>query len=169
MKALCTKAYMSLFGDPLATVGHYPEMSLAEARVKAVEVQRDAKQGRTTTGVRKARQEIEMAAAAERVAEVKQRAEIEHASFRSVSGRWMAEKHPTWALETYRKARLVVDTYLIPKLGELDVRQLETKDVRSVLVEMAKETPNWPARRASISAASLTTRSMRDSARMKVG
>ena len=124
-----------------ATVGHYPEMSLAEARVKAVEVQRDAKQGKTTAGVRKARQQIEMAAAAEQVAEVQQQAELEHASFRSVSGRWMAEKRPTWAIETYRKARLVVDSYLVPKLGELDVRQLETKDVRSVLVEMAKETP----------------------------
>lgn len=124
-----------------ATVGHYPEMSLAEARVKAVEVQRDAKQGMTTAGVRKARQQIEMAAEAEQVAEIQQRAEVEHASFRAVSGRWMAEKRPTWAIETYRKARLVVDSYLVPKLGDLDVRQLETKDVRFVLVEMAKETP----------------------------
>ncbi len=45
-----------------ATVGHYPEMSLADARVKAVEVQRDAKHGKTTAGLRKARQEIDAAA-----------------------------------------------------------------------------------------------------------
>ena len=124
-----------------ATIGHYPEMSLAEARVKAVEVQRDAKQGRITAGIRKAQQEAAVAEGSEQEAIAQLKAEIERASFRAVSGRWMAEKRPTWATETYRKARLVVNSYLVPKLGELDMRQLETKDVRSVLVVMAKDTP----------------------------
>lgn len=124
-----------------ATVGHYPEMSLAEARVKAVEVQRDAKQGRTTAGLRKARQETETATDERLADEAKLRAEIEHASFRAVSGRWMAEKRLTWAAETYRKARLVVDSYLVPRLGGLDMRRLETKDVRPALVEMVQGTP----------------------------
>lgn len=124
-----------------ATIGHYPEMSLADARVKAVEVQRDAKQGKTTAGIRKAQQEMEAATGAVQKAEAQQLAEIEHASFRAVSGRWMAEKRVTWATETYRKARLVVDSYLIPKIGDVDMRAVETKDVRSVLVEMAKGTP----------------------------
>jgi integrase len=124
-----------------ATIGHYPEMSLAEARTKAVEVQRDAKKGKSTVGIRKARQAVEAAADAAQEAEAMQRAEIERVSFRAVSGRWMAEKRPTWAMETYRKARLVVDAYLVPKLGDFDMRQLETKDVRPVLVEMAKGTP----------------------------
>jgi integrase len=124
-----------------ATVGHYPEMSLAEARIKAVEVQRDAKKGKSTAGIRKVQQAVEAAADAELEAAAQQRAEVDRVSFRAVSGRWMAEKRPTWAMETYRKARLVVDVYLVPKLGDLDMRQLETKHVRPVLVEMAKGTP----------------------------
>lgn len=124
-----------------ATIGHYPAMSLAEARVRAVEVQRDAKQGKATAGVRKAQQANLDATTAEQEAEARARAEQERATFRAVSGRWLAEKRPTWAAETHRKARLVVDAYLVPKLGDADMRTLETKDVRPVLLEMAANTP----------------------------
>jgi integrase len=124
-----------------ATIGHYPEMSLAEARVKSVDVQRDAKQGKTTAGVRKAQREIASAEGAGQETVNRQHAEIERASFGSVSARWMAEKRPTWAAETYRKARLVVNSYLVPKLDTLDVRHMETKDIRPVLLEMTKKTP----------------------------
>lgn len=124
-----------------ATIGRYPELSLAQARIKAIEVQRNAKQGRTTAGIRKAQQEAAVADGAEQEAAAQAKAEVEHASFRSVSARWMAEKRPTWATETYRKARLVVDSYLIPRLGDLDMRKFETKDVRPVLMDMAKDTP----------------------------
>lgn len=124
-----------------ATIGHYPGMSLADARVRAVEVIRDARSGVATPGVRKVRQASTEAGMAELDAEAKAKEEAQRASFRAVSGRWMAEKRPTWASETYRKARLVVDAYLIPKLGNADMRTLETKDVRPVLLEMAKETP----------------------------
>ncbi len=124
-----------------ATIGHYPDVSLSEARIKAIEIQRAAKQGQTTAGIRKAQQEAKAAVGAEQEVAAQERAEIEHASLRAVSGRWMAEKRPTWALETYRKARLVVESYLVPKIGDQDVRVMETKDVRPLLVEMAKETP----------------------------
>lgn len=124
-----------------ATIGHYPALSLAEARVRAVEVQRDAKQGKATAGVRKAQQASMEANTAEQEAQARVRAEQERATFRAVSGRWLAEKRPTWAPETHRKARLVVNSYLVPKLGDTDMRTLETKDVRPVLLEMAVNTP----------------------------
>ena len=79
----------------------------------------------------------------------------------------MAGKRPTWAIETYRKARLVVDSYLVPKLGELDVRHLETKDVRSVLVEMAKETPQL-ARKARQYLGSIVDQAINEGLRSKV-
>jgi integrase len=53
----------------------------------------------------------------------------------------LAEKRPTWQAETYRKARLVVESYLVPKLGHLDMRSLTTKDVKPLLFEMANKTP----------------------------
>lgn len=37
-----------------ATIGHYPEMSLSQARITAIEIQRGAKQGKATAGIRKA-------------------------------------------------------------------------------------------------------------------
>src|SRR6185312_3985955 len=39
-----------------ATIGRYPTMTLAEARVRAVEAKRDAAQGKATAGMRKAQQ-----------------------------------------------------------------------------------------------------------------
>lgn len=92
-----------------ATIGHYPEMSLSQARIKAIEIQRAAKQGKLTAGIRKAQQEARAAVGAQHEAVAQERSELEHASLRALSGRWMAEKRATWALETYRKARLVVE------------------------------------------------------------
>jgi integrase len=124
-----------------ATLGHYPAMSLTEARVKTVEVQRDARQGKTTSGIRKARQEASAAEWVVQAGESQASEETQRSSFRMVASRWMAEKRPSWATETYRKARLVVDSYLVPKMGDMDLRKVETKDVRPILLEMAKSTP----------------------------
>ncbi len=77
-----------------ATIGHYPALSLADARVRAVEVLRDAKQGKMTAGVRKAQQAAAAASDAKTTAEAVAQAETEHSSFRAVSGRWLAEKRP---------------------------------------------------------------------------
>ena len=120
-----------------ATIGHYPAMTLAQARVRAIEVQSDAKHGMTTTGVRKAQQ----VAAEESEVEKQVELDTQNATFLAVSAQWLSDKRPTWAVETYRKARLVVDSYLVPKLGSFDMRTLETKNGRPVLMEMAKETP----------------------------
>ncbi|MDE3073051.1 MAG: integrase arm-type DNA-binding domain-containing protein [Pseudomonadota bacterium] len=147
-----------------ATIGHYPDVSLSEARIKAIEIQRAAKQGRATAGIRKAQQEAKAAVGAEQEAAAQERAEIGHASLRAVSGRWMAEKRPTWALETYRKARLVVESYLIPKIGDLDVRVMETKDVRPLLIEMARETPQL-ARKARQYVASIVEHAINEGLR----
>lgn len=124
-----------------ATIGHYPALSLVDARVRAVEAVRNAKQGIATDGLRKTRQACIDANTAEKEAEAAAMAEHEHTSFRAVSARWLAEKRPTWAAETYRKARYVSDAYLLPTLGNADMRTLETRDVRPVLLDMAAKVP----------------------------
>jgi len=122
-------------------IGHYPGMSLAQARARTMEIQRDAAQGRATQGLRSAAKKAAAEETAEEQAEALARQEAQNASLRSVSGRWLSEKRPTWAAETYRKALLVVDSYLVPAIGDLDMRTLETKGVRPVLLKMAAETP----------------------------
>jgi integrase len=124
-----------------ATIGHYPAMTLAEARVRAVEINRDAKRGIATAGIRKAQQTATATDEAEQVAEAKAQAETQHASFRAVSARWLAERRPSWSPETYRKARLVVDSHFMPKLADADMRTLETKDVRPLLLDMHSKRP----------------------------
>lgn len=146
------------------TIGHYPSMSLAEARVRAIDVQRNARQGKATPSIREARKAVVTAEGAEQEAIAIARTESERATFRSVSTRWMAEKRPTWATETYRKARLVVESHLMPKLGDLDMRTLETKDVRPVLVTMAKGTPQL-ARKARQYIASIVDQAINEGLR----
>lgn len=128
-------------GHTPITIGRFPAMSLADARVKAVEIRRDARLGKSAAGVREARRDAVAARRAEQRESKQECLEAERASLRAVSGRWLAEKRPCWSSETYRKARLVVDSYLVPKLGNSDLRSLETKDVRPVLLDMAKTTP----------------------------
>lgn len=124
-----------------ATIGHYPAMTLAEARVRAVEINRDAKHGIATAGVRKAQQTAAALGDAEQEAEAQSLAETQRVSLRAVSGRWLAEKRPTWSPDTYRKARAVVDTHFLPRLADADMRTLTTVDVRPVLLTMAAATP----------------------------
>lgn len=152
-----------------ATIGHYPLMSLAEARNRAVEIQRDAKLGKATVGTRKARQEASATVSAVQAAEMLAKEQAEQATFRAVSGRWLSEKRPSWAPATYSKACLVVDSHLVPKLGDADMRTLETKDVRPVILEMAKTIPQLArtARHASTSAASWSRPSTKVCAPMK--
>jgi len=124
-----------------ATIGHYPALSLADARVRAVEALRNAKHGKMTAGVRKAQQAAKMTTATQTAESEASKAATEYATFRAVSDRWLAEKRLGWAIETYRKARLVVDSYLVPALGDKNTRVIETKEVRPVLLKMATNTP----------------------------
>lgn len=124
-----------------ATIGTYPALSLADARVRAVEVMRDAKQGVATEGLRKAQQARMEADTIEQEAEAVALAAQQNASFCAVSARWLAEKRPMWSAETYRKARYVTDAYLLPHLGDADMRTLETRNVRPVLLGMAAKVP----------------------------
>lgn len=132
---------------PAIAIGHYPEevpitgMSLAQARVRVIEIHRAAKLGLPIKGLNAQKQENRHLLAKQRADAMQTASEIEHHSFKAVSTKWLAEKRPTWQAETYRKARLIVNTYLIPELGGMDMRVLTTKDVKPVLLVMAKKVP----------------------------
>lgn len=123
------------------TIGHHPAMSLSVARMRALEIQRDARQGKQTEGIRKSRQTALAAAQATQQIEQETRQEGEDALLRSVATRWLAEKQPTWAADTYRKAQLVVHSYLIPEVGVLDMRRITTADVKPLLLKMHRTKP----------------------------
>ena len=124
------------------TIGHYPTMPLAAARMRALEIQNDAQQGKQTDGVRKSRQTAIAAAQAAQKVSDQAKQEKENALLRTVAIRWLAERKPTWSIETYRKAYLVVHSYFIPRMGELDMRSITTADVKPLLVEMNQSKPS---------------------------
>jgi integrase len=124
-----------------STIGHYPQVTLAEAREKARAAQQSAKVGVATLGLRRAKRAAVATVEAESKAEELATAELERSTFRSVALRWLAENRPRWATETRRKAELIVEKYLIPALGGSDLRTLATKDVRPVLFEMHAKVP----------------------------
>jgi len=124
-----------------ATIGHYPTMSLAEARARALETARDAKVGVATAGVRKAMRSVIEADIARKDHQALAEAQAREAQLEAVATRWLAENRDRWQSETFRKARLVVESYFIPKLGAADLRTLQTKDVRPLLLEMSSKVP----------------------------
>ena len=76
-------------------------------------------------------------------------------------------KRPSWAAETYLKARLVVDSCLVPRLVDADMRILETKDVRPALRDSYHHATAGPKRHGSTSAVLWIKRSMRACGKMK--
>lgn len=121
-----------------AVIGRYPDVSLLEARTRAEEARQAARRGIPTHGIRSTRR----AEAAAVEAEQQQDAEAEHASFRATAERWIESRRSGWGIETFRKARLALDSYLVPALGEADIRTLESRMVRPVLVSMAERVPS---------------------------
>lgn len=155
---------------PAIAIGHYPAdvpitgMSLAQARLRSIEIHRAAKLGQPINGLKAQKQE-RRSLLAEKEAEISRTAlEAERHSLRAVSAKWLSEKRPTWQAETYRKARLVVESYLVPKLGHLDMRSLATKDVKPMLLEMANKTPVL-ARKAKQYIASIVSSAIDDGMR----
>lgn len=68
------------------------------------------------------------------------------ASFPAVAVAWLDFKKPEWAPETYRKAKYVTDSYLIPLLRRESVATLGTPRVSEALASIAGEAPSLAAK-----------------------
>jgi integrase len=110
--------------------------------MRALEIQRDARQGKQTDGLRKSRRTAITAAQAAQELSEQAKKEKENALLRAVAVRWLAERKPTWSISTHSKAYLIVHSYFIPAIGELDMRSITTADVKPLLVQMSRATPS---------------------------
>jgi len=124
---------------PLVTIPPYRSLMLVCGPCRGSSMRCQARKDHAC--VRKTQRAAAIASDAKTTAEATAQAETERASFHAVSGRWLTEKRPVWSAETYRKARLVVDSNLVPTLGDTDMRALEARDVRPTLVSMTACTP----------------------------
>jgi len=111
--------------ETFVSLGGYPDVSLAEARVKASRFRNKLYDG-TDPGE-------------ERRNDLK---EQRLRSFEAVAAAWLEFKRKGWALETYRKAEYVVNEYLIPKLKGKPIASLGTPDAAAALTFVAASSPN---------------------------
>lgn len=107
-------------------LGAYPEVTLASAREKALEARRLIAEGRDPLSERKKTKHLTFKAAASALIESKR------------SG-WKNAKHAAQWPAT-------LNTYAIPKLGDLDVKVIETADVIAVLKPIWNEKPETASR-----------------------
>ena len=112
--------------------GVYPEVSLAEARQKLNDARAMLRKGIDPAAVRREAKEA-----------IKRDS---RAAFPLVALEWLTFKNKGWAAETHRKAKYVVDDYLIPALHNRSIADLQTKDVTRLLERIAVKAPNLAAK-----------------------
>lgn len=109
-------------------LGEYPAVSLTLARQD-----RDKARALLRDGVDPAEQRADV-----REAAVRERA----STFEAAAEGWLKFKASGWAPETARKARFIVDSYLIPALGSKSIATMASKDVSKPLQAIATKTPD---------------------------
>lgn len=101
-------------------VGIYPDMSMAEARVKATELRRQLAEGLNLVTERK-------------LAEVKRKAS-DAATFRSVADELVSVKRRNGTSESYmKKISGALEANLLPKLGEMPIQRIESALLKEIL------------------------------------
>jgi integrase len=114
--------------ENLLALGVYPEVSLAEARKGRDAARTLLRQGIDPNADRKATRDAQR--------------RNEDAEFKIVASAWLEARKKDWAPETYRKAKYVVDTYLVPKLGRHSITSLTSGQASQALEEIAAATPS---------------------------
>lgn len=108
-------------------VGSYPEFSLTAARTESNKWREKIAQGIDPVEERKT----------DRMA----RKAIVRGSFQAMAEEWFTHKSKSWATETARKAREVLDDYLYPKLASRPIAEITTADIKPVLLYVYERGP----------------------------
>lgn len=112
--------------------GVFPEVGLKEARHRRDEARALLRDGINPKAHKQAKQEAHRRATS--------------ALFPAVAADWLEFKERGWAPESARKARYVLDTYLIPPLRRQSVSTLTTKQALDVLQACAEKAPALAAK-----------------------
>ncbi len=117
------------FGDLSKTItfGNFPEVTLAEARVRRDDARRMLRDGKNPSALRQAQQLADRRAT--------------NATFPAVAEAWLEQKRKAWAPATYRKAKFITDTYLVPVFRKCSVETLGTAEAADALEAIADRVP----------------------------
>ncbi|HVC28430.1 MAG TPA: integrase arm-type DNA-binding domain-containing protein [Gammaproteobacteria bacterium] len=114
--------------ERVLALGVFPAVSLAEARTRHADAKKQLRDGLDPATVR---QNVKRDARKD-----------EAAAFPVVAEAWLTFKRQSWAPETYRKARYVIDAYLIPPLKHISITMLTTKQAADALQPIAAAAPS---------------------------
>ena len=120
--------YRYLGRAKMVSLGSYPKVTLLAAREERDRARSQLREGRDPSAVRAAAKDS-----------AKQALE---ASFPTVAKAWLDSKQPEWAPETHRKAKYVIETYLIPQLRREVMASLATPRVAEALATIAAQAPS---------------------------
>lgn len=107
-------------------LGTYPDLSLADARTEASKARTKVTNG--------------LDPAVESKQDAKQQAA--RTSVREAADAWYKDRQDSWAPDTARKARMVLDTYLLPEFGSIPIKDLTTAQVKPVLKKLSLQVPH---------------------------
>jgi integrase len=117
--------------ETMFAIGRYPDFSLADARNAAREAFKLAQEGVNPASRRKATRAL---AATERAA-----------TFRAMSDVWLAKKAKEWISATLRQRKRLLTHYILPALGDLPVKEINSAAVFGVLEKIHKVAPSQTA------------------------
>ncbi len=113
--------------ETMYAIGRYPDVGLGEAREKARDALKLAKQGINPAIHR-------------RVAHART-AVSQAATFKAMSTSWLVHKAKEWTSSTLRQRRSLLDHYILPKIGDLPAADVRSPVVKTVLDAIHKAAP----------------------------
>lgn len=102
----------------LLTIGAYPDLSLSEARIKALEAKKQISQG-TNPAAEKQRS--------------KAQAKAEGLTFRKVTEEWREKAEPGWSEVHIRDTRQKLDCHILPRIGDMPIAEVGKAEVKGIL------------------------------------
>ncbi|MCH4248171.1 MAG: integrase arm-type DNA-binding domain-containing protein [Acinetobacter populi] len=112
------------------TLGSYPDVSLADARIKATEARKILNNGIDPNQAKK-----------------NNRIQLDgENSFRYVALEWHSKKAETWAVSTVKKIRTRLDKDILPYIGDMEISTIEAPDLLAVIKRIEGRSPDTAKR-----------------------
>ncbi len=115
-------------------IGFFPDLSLADAKAEAERIHVSARTGAPIVGYRdKLKPDPTEPPKPDR-------------TFAAASEAWLSTKTPRWAESTADKAKLIIRRYMQPAIGQTDMAELTSRQVRDALQALNERAPHLAAK-----------------------
>lgn len=102
----------------LLTLGHYPTMTLNQARADALRHKEDIRRGINPCAEKRA---------------AKAESKRQDQTFRTIAGEWMEKAEATWGPEYRKNVRQKLSCYVFPRIGDKPIAEVTKHEVKAIL------------------------------------